>query len=258
LENKNAFKIKEDTIFMIREESLDKIDGDIAILQIQKELIESEGWDDKTHLERKYDMHVNSFYNVIKQLCPALGIFNVEKEEKGNYKLKLQSGQERIFDIGRDYNNQKGKDKLISYTEINDNTHTSTLLWYSPNQGVNFEYSAQLMHRNIQLGKNDFFGKSIENMIKEISSSTDGIDFYTRIDRFDKAPHGLKDFCIATGKDTKGFIPKEKQGDVISAIATLDGIVRGLNSIPQPWLYGPNFLHEKEEPLFNMKIKITI
>jgi len=235
------------------------IDNEINLLQIQKELIDSKDWDDKTHLERKYEMHLNNFYNVISSLCGPLGIFSLNQDEDGKgYSLNLQSGERRGFIIGRDYNNQKGKDKLVSYMEINDKTKASALLFYSPTKGVNFEYSANLMHENIQLGKNDFFGKSIENIIKKISSATEGIDFYTRIDRYSKTPCGLKEFCIATGKKTDQFIPKEKQGDVISTIATLDGLIRGLHLIPQPWLYGENFKHKQEEPLFNIGIKITI
>lgn len=95
------------------------------------------------------------------------------------------------------------------------------------------------MYQNVQLGKNDFFGKSIGDMIKKVGSATEGINYYVRLDRFDKKPHGLKEFCIKTEQ----FIPKEKQRDVISTIATLDGLVRGLYSIPQSWLYGKNFKH---------------
>lgn len=221
---------------------INKIDGEIAILNIQKRLLESKNWDDKTHLTEQYEMHRNNFYNVVRYLCNSLGIFNVgEMNEDGFFLIKKQSGEERNFDIGLDYNGERGKDKLISVVEFNKETDSRSLLHYSPTKGIGFAYSANLLPKNVQLGKNDFFGKTIENTIKNIESATEGIKFDTNVDRFEKAPHGLKRFYIFT----KDFVPKEKQGDVISIISTLDGLVQGLHKPSCHYVYGPNFIHEK-------------
>jgi len=152
-----------------------------------------------------------------------------------------------------DFNKTRGENKLVSYVMFNEKTKAHSLLHYSPTEGIGFEYGANLLPQNVQLGKGDFFGKTIENMIKHIASATEGIKFSTNVERFSKAPNGLKYFYITTDN----FVPKKKQGDAISIIAFLDSIVRGIQT-PAPWVYGPNFIHEKEEPLFNVGIKITI
>jgi hypothetical protein len=235
-------------------EDSDKISNEIRILEMQKELIESEKWDDKTHLEKEYKRHLNTFDNVVRYLCASVGIFrNKDINEHGYFGVKNQNGEQVNFDISRDFNKTRGEDKLVSYVEFNDKTKAHSLLHYSPTKGIGFEYGTNLLPRNIQLGKGDYFGKTIENMIKHVSSSTDGIKFSTNVERFSKEPNGLKYFYITT----KDFVEKEKQEDVISIIAVLDSIVRGIQT-PVPWVYGLNFIHEKEGPLFNISMKFNV
>ena len=93
------------------EENLKNIGGDIKILQIQKELIDSKNWDDKTHLEKKYEMHESNFYSSISEMCISLGLFNRTYPNKnGVYAITFPNGSKKNFDISRDYNNQKGID----------------------------------------------------------------------------------------------------------------------------------------------------
>ena len=49
-----------------KEEWISMGDSEKGILEIQRELEEAKSWDDKTHLERKYQMHLNSFDNVFR------------------------------------------------------------------------------------------------------------------------------------------------------------------------------------------------
>lgn len=237
-----------------KEEWISMGDSEKGILEIQRELEEAKSWDDKTHLERKYQMHLNSFDNVVRSLCASVGIFrNKDINERDTFGVKDQNGEQKYFDIGRDYNRTRGEDKLVSYVEFNENTKAHSLLHYSPTKGIGFEYGANLLPKNVQLGKGDFFGKTIENMIKNVASATEGVEFETDVRRFSNEPNGLERFYITT----KDFVEKEKQGDVVSIIAMLDGLVRGIRN-PVPWVHGQNFVHEKEGPLFNVGIKISI
>jgi hypothetical protein len=240
---------------MDNRKDLDHINAEIGILEAQSEIIESEKWDDKEHLERKYKMHLNNFDNVVRYLCNAVGIQRVKDiNENGYFGVKDQNGEGKNFDIGRDYNKTRGENKLVSYVEFNDNTKTSSLLHYSPTKGIGFEYVTDLLQQNVQLGKGDFFGKTIENMVKNIASSTDDVKFYTRFERYEKEPKGIKKLVISTEDFVKD---KEKQGDIISIIAFLDSMARGIRQ-PVPWVYGPNFVHEKSDPLFNISMKFDV
>jgi len=234
---------------------LDHINAEIGILNVQKELMESDDWSDKEHLERKYKMHLNTFDNAVRYLCASVGIFrDKEINENGTFGVKDQNGERKNFDISIDYNKTRGEDKLVSYVEFNDNTKASSLLHYSPTKGIGFEYVTNLLPQNVQLGKGDFLGKTIENMVKDIASSTDGVKFWTRFERYEKEPKGIKEFAISTEDFVKD---KERQGDIISIIAFLDSMARGIRQ-PIPWVYGKNFIHEKDGPLFNIKMKIII
>jgi hypothetical protein len=239
---------------MVNERDLDAINGEIRLLEIQRELIESERWDDKTHLEKKYKMHENTFYNVLRYLCNSVG-GHIKKDinENGVFSFVNRNGIEANFDISKDDGDQRGDNKLISFIYPNERLNSRVLLFYSPTKGVAFEYSSDFLTKNIQLGKNDFFGKTIEKMVKDISSSTENVNFETYIERFGKSPHGLKHFYFVT----KDFVEKEKQGDIISAISLFDGLIDGIHK-NTPWVYGPNFIHEKEGPLFNISIKFGV
>lgn len=228
---------------MNNKEDAEDIKNKLKLLEIQEELIESKNWDDKTHLERKYKMHENSFYNVVSYLCHSVGT-SIRKEinERGVFSIVDQKREENNFDITRDYRNGKGEDKLVCYVNFNNKTKAHSLLHYSPTKGIAFEYAANLLPQNVQLGKEDFFGKTIENMIKKISSATEGIKFSTNVERFKREPRGLEYFYIMTDD----FVEKEKQGDVLSIISTLDGLVRGFHK-NIPWVSGPNFIHGKED-----------
>ena len=240
---------------MNNEENLDRIKAKLTIMNFQKELLESKSWDDKTHLERKYQMHLNNFDRVIRYLCNAVGVERLEDiNERGYFGVKNQNGEQVNFDISRDFNRTRGEDKLVSYLEFNENTKAHALLHYSPTKGIGFEYGANLLPKNVQLGKGDFFGKTIENMIKNVASATEGVEFETDVRRFSNEPNGLERFYIST----KDFVKeKEKQGDVISIISTLDGMVKGIRTSPS-WVYGENFKHEPSEPLFKIGMKIVI
>jgi len=235
-------------------EDAENIGNEIKLLEIQKELIESKDWDDKIHLEREYKMHEGIFYNTICYLCHSVGT-HIKKEinERGVFSIADQRGEENYFDITKDYHCEKGKDKLICAINFNEKTKAHSLLHYSPTKGIAFEYGVNLLPKNVQLGKGDFFGKTIENMIKKISSATEDVKFSMNVKRFEKSPSGLKYFYVVTND----FVQKEKQGDVMSIISTLDGLVRGLNKNIS-FAYGQNFIHEQEEPLFNVGMKITI
>ena len=228
---------------MNNKKGLGDINAEIGILEVQKELMESKEWDDKEHLERKYKMHLNNFDGVVRYLCNSVGLSRVQD----------QNGEHQRFDISRDYSKSRGEDKLISYIEFNDKTKANSLLLYSPTKGVAFEYSASLLPKNVQLGKRDFFGKTIENMVRNVASATEDIKFHVRFDRYGKEPKGIKEFAIYT----EDFVAKEKQGDVISIISFMDSIVKGIRN-PVPWASGPNFVHEKSGPLFNIGMTITI
>jgi hypothetical protein len=233
---------------------LGEIHAEIGILEAQREMMESKDWDDKEHLERKYKMHLNNFDLVVRYLCNAVGLQRVDDiNENGVFGVKDQNGEHQYFDIGRDFNKTRGEDKLVSYVEFNDKTKASSLLHYSPTEGIGFEYVANLLPRNIQMGKGDFFGKTIESIVKNIASSTDDVKFWTRFERYGQEPKGIKEFAIST----EDFVPKEKYGDIISIISMLDGIVRGIQR-PAFWVYGPNFIHEKEKPLFNINMGFNV
>lgn len=235
---------------MINEKNLDEINAEIKLLEIQKEIIESEKWDDKTHLERAYPMHLNTFDSAIRYLCNSLGVHRIgEINKNGVFKVETQNGEKSNFDISKDFNGERGQDKLICYLEFNNKTKAHALLHYSPTKGTAFEYGANILPKNVQLGKGDFFGKTIEKIIKNVASATEGVKFNTNVERFENAPNGLKYFYIST----KDFVKdEEKQGDVISIISTLDSLIRGVgNGIP--WVYGSNFIHEKDSPLFTVK-----
>ena len=231
---------------------LRRINAEIGILNVQKELIESGEWDDKTHLEEKYQMHLNNFDLVVRELCNSVGLTRIKDINKdGYFGVKDQNGEKVNFDISKDFNKTRGEDKLVSYVVFNEITKASSLLHYSPTKGIGFEYVANLLPRNIQLGKGDFFGKTIENVITNIESATDDVKFYIRFERYGKEPNGIKQFAIST----KDFVPKERKGDLLGIISMLDGMVRGIQH-PSFWVYGPNFIHEEEAPLFNISMKL--
>ncbi len=181
--------------------------------------------EDKIHLKENYKLHENNLYGVIHYLCHAVGgHLKQEINERGVFSIVNQRGEEEYFDILKDYHNQRGEGTLISFIYSDKKTDSRVLFIYSPTKGIAFEYHANLLPKNIQLGKNDFFGKTIEHMITDIASATEGIKFSTNIERFAKIPNGLKEFYIIT----EDFVEKEKQEDVVSIISTLDGLVQGL------------------------------
>lgn len=231
------------------------LEEDIQLLEIQKQIADSKNWDDKIHLEKNYQMHLNTFDNVVRYLCNSVGIFRTKEiDERGFFGVKNQNGEQINFDISKDYNKTRGENKLVSYVEFNTKTKSRALLHYSPTRGIGFEYASNLLPKNVQLGKEDFFGKHMEDIIKNVESATEDIKFDVNVERFSKAPNGLKYFYIST----KDFVKsEEKQRDVISIISTLDSLMKGLyaNSF---WISGENFKHEKEGPLFNLGIKINI
>jgi hypothetical protein len=231
------------------------INAEIEILNAEREIMESEDWDDKTHLERKYKMHLNNFDGVVRYLCNAVGLQRIKDiNENGYFGVKDQNGEKVNFDISRDFNKTRGEGKLVSYVVFNEKTKASSLLHYSPTMGIGFEYVTDLLPQNVRLGKGDFFGKTIENMVKNIASATDDVKFYTRFERYEKDPKGIKKLVISTEDFVKD---KEKQGDIMSIIAFLDSIARGIRQ-PAPWVYGSNFIHEKEGPLFNISMKFNV
>jgi hypothetical protein len=232
---------------MDNKEDAEDIKNKIKFLEIQKEAIESKNWDDKTHLEKAYKTHETTFYNVVSYLCHSVGT-SIRKEinDDGFFSIADQKREERNFDIHKDYRNHKGENKLVCYVTFNELTRAHSLLHYSPTKGIAFEYAANLLPKNVQLGKGDFFGKTIENMIENIASATEGIKFSTNVERFKGEPNGLKYFYVIT----EDFVPKEKQGDILSIISTLDGLVRGLHKNIH-WVSGPNFIHGKEDSEMN-------
>lgn len=234
-------------------ETLENINAKIGILNFQRELIESQNWDDKTHLEKKYEMHLNNFDNVVKYLCNSVGVFRIgEINKNGVFIVEKQEGEKENFDIHKDYTKER-EGKLVSYVEFSEKRKAYSLLIYSPTKGINFEYFSRLSPKNVQLGRADYFGKAIEKIVRNAESATDDIKFNHRFDRFEKEPRGIKEFALYTNQ----YVPKEKYGDAMGIISTLDGIIRGIWDVPF-WISGPNFIHEKEESLFNTGIKISI
>ena len=210
--------------------------------------IKSKDWDDKTHLKREYAMHQSIFYNALNYLCNSLGCFIKEKiNSNGVFTIIDQRGEEKNFEISRDCDNQRGENKLASYIHLNGMTDAHCLLHYSPTKGIAFEYGADFLPINVQLGKRDFFGKTIEKMIKKVASATKDTGFLTKVNRFDESPRGLEYFYVMT----KDFVPKNKEGDVISILSTLDGLIRGLYKNSN-YVYGSNFIIKgREGPLIN-------